>query len=95
MHTYVYRSSKKDGLYLYLPKPIDECEIPDAVLLQMGEPELALSFLLNKERKLNQEDPATVLSNLQSQGFHIQMPHDIEDQITAIAQQAITPKPDS
>ena len=88
MHTYVYRSTKKDGLYLYLPSTIDKCELPDAVLKQMGEPELALSFMLTANRKLGQENPATVLSNLQSQGFHIQMPHDIEGQIAAIAQQA-------
>ena len=88
MHTYVYRSTKKDGLYLYLPNTIDKCELPDAVLKQMGEPELALSFMLTANRKLGQEDPATVLSNLKSQGFHIQMPHDIEGQIAAIARQA-------
>ncbi len=94
MHTYVYSSSKKDGLYLYLPKTIDQCELPDAVMQQMGEPTLALSFLLTADRKLSREDPATVISNLQSQGFHLQMPHDIEDQIVAIAEQAIKPKPD-
>ncbi len=94
MHTYVYRSSKKDGLYLYLPNTIDKCELPDAVSLQMGEPELALSFMLTSDRKLGQEDPATVISNIESQGFHIQMPRDIEDQIATIAQQATKNKPD-
>jgi len=64
MHTYVYRSSKKDGLYLYLPNTIDKCDIPAPVMQQMGEPELALSFMLTADRKLSQEDPTTVLSNL-------------------------------
>lgn len=94
MHTYVYRSSKKDGLYLYLPKTIDKCELPDAVAQQMGEPELALSFMLTSDRKLGQEDPATVISNIESRGFHIQMPRDIEDQIATIAHQAVKNKPD-
>lgn len=93
MHTYVYRSTKKDGLYLYLPNTIDKCELPDAVMQQMGEPELSLSFMLTADRKLGQEDPTTVISNLQSQGFHVQMPRDIEDQIAAISQQAFYNKP--
>ncbi len=93
MHTYVYRSSKKDGLYLYLPQTIDKCELPEAVLRQMGEPELALSFMLTASRKLGQENPATVKANLLSQGFHIQMPRDIEDQIAAITSQAVTREP--
>ncbi len=78
MQCFVYRSSVKEGLYVYLADKDGLEQLPQAVLKQLGEPELALELELTETRKLRIEDPKQVLANLRSQGFHVQMPRDIE-----------------
>ncbi|MGI9293379.1 MAG: YcgL domain-containing protein, partial [Pseudomonadales bacterium] len=56
------------------------------VLQQLGEPEFALEFQMSPTRKLSYEDPAEVIANLESQGFHLQMPNeDVEAILDRIA----------
>lgn len=74
MQCYVYRSPKKADTYLYLPNEADFSQVPAALMKVFGTPEFALVFELHPERRLAQEDPKQILSNLQSQGFHLQMP---------------------
>lgn len=81
MQCHVYRSSVKDGLYVYVPANTLVEDLPEPVQKQLGSPELALSFELTADRSLGQEDPAEVLRNLDTQGFHIQMPRDLETSI--------------
>lgn len=56
-------------------------KLPEPVIKQLGTAEFAMEFTLTADRKLGQEDAATVIANLESQGFHLQMPRDIEIQI--------------
>lgn len=88
MQCYIYRSSIKEGLYVYLASEDGLDQLPAPVLKQLGTPELSMSLELNPERKLGQEDAKVVLKNLETQGFHVQMPRDIEHQLAAIAQAA-------
>jgi len=78
MQCYVYRSSKKDGLYVYLADEEGLSQLPEPVLHQLGEPELAMSFDLAKRTSLGHENINDVRKNLKEQGFHIQMPKNIE-----------------
>ena len=55
---------------------------------QLGTPEFSMSLDLDADRKLVQEDANVVLENLESRGFHVQMPRDIEHQLEAIARTA-------
>lgn len=87
MQCFVYRSSVKDGLYVYLAKENGLNDLPEAVLRQLGEPELALTFDLHSERKLGSENPVEVLNNIEEQGFHLQMPKNLEPQIRALIDQ--------
>lgn len=85
MQCYIYRSSIKDGLYVYLADEDGLSNLPEPVLKQLGTPEFSMTLDLHPGRKLGKEDAMVVLANLKSQGFHIQMPRDIEDQLEAIA----------
>lgn len=78
MHCFVYRSSKKDGLYVYLAEEDGLDKLPEPVQKQMGEPEFAMALDLSKRASLGHEDITIVRKNLEDQGFHIQMPRDIE-----------------
>ena len=70
----VYRSVKKEYLYLFVPADEGMAGVPDELLAQFGEPEKALSFTLSQERDLAKEDPVQVLQNLLQQGYHLQLP---------------------
>ncbi len=85
MQCYIYRSSIKDGLYVYIADEDGLDKLPQPVLKQLGTPEFSMKLDLTPDRKLIQEDTKTVIESLKTQGFHIQMPRDIEDQLQAIA----------
>lgn len=74
MQCFVYRSTKKDGLYVYLAEKDRLDILPVELMTQMGMPELALTFELSPTRSLSTEDPAEVLDNLKTRGFHVQLP---------------------
>lgn len=78
MLCYVYRSSRKDNTYVYLPKQDDFSDIPDVLMKVFGEPEFALSFDLTADRKLALEDSKEVIANIDERGFHLQMPAENE-----------------
>lgn len=88
MQCYIYRSSIQEGLYVYLAKEDGLSSLPPAVLKQLGNPEFSMALDLHPHRKLGQEDVAIVLENLELNGFHVQMPRDIEDQLEVISRNA-------
>lgn len=89
MQCYVFRSSKKEGMYIYLPNKEQLESLPEPVKKQLGEPEFALEFELTPERKLGYENATDVIANLESQGFHLQMP---KDDVEAILDRIANPK---
>lgn len=78
MKCFVYKGNKKDGLYLYLAQEGDFSNIPSPLMQQLGKPELALTLELTESTTLNRENPTTVLHNLHTQGFHVQLPESVE-----------------
>lgn len=70
----VYKSPKKDEMYLYLPKRGDFSKVPEPLLAVFGTPVFVTLLNLTGERKLAREDTGKVLENLDGQGFHLQMP---------------------
>ena len=74
MLCYVYKGRRKEGAYLYLPREDDFADVPDTLLKSLGELSLTLSFELSIDRGLARADAATVLENIEQQGFHFQMP---------------------
>lgn len=82
MQCFVYRSSKIDGLYVYMTEENCLDQLPSPLIKQLGNAELALSFELLPDRPLTSEDPAEVISNLESVGFHVQMPPKVESLLT-------------
>ncbi|HEC74752.1 MAG TPA: YcgL domain-containing protein [Methylophaga aminisulfidivorans] len=75
MKSYIYKSQKKDELYIYITKKDDFTDVPQALYDSMGkEPIFVMELELSKNRPLAREDVDKVIENLNSQGFHIQMP---------------------
>jgi uncharacterized protein YcgL (UPF0745 family) len=75
MQTYIYKSSRKDELYIYLAQKDDFSQVPQALYDSMGkEPIFVMELELTPERSLAREDVTVVIANLEKQGFHVQMP---------------------
>ena len=75
MNAYIYKSRRKDELYLYLAKKDDFSDVPQALYDSMGkEPIFVMEVTLSSERKLARENVETVMKNLTEQGFHLQIP---------------------
>jgi uncharacterized protein YcgL (UPF0745 family) len=61
-------------MYLYIAREDDFTCVPQALLERFGKPVQVMEISLTEERKLAREDVKLVMSNLLSQGFHLQMP---------------------
>jgi len=70
----VYRSSKKEGMYLYVRRGTDLATLPEGLMKVFGLPGHALDLLLSAEKKLARADSATVMAQIREQGFYLQMP---------------------
>lgn len=70
----VYKSLQKENYYLYVNAEDGLSRVPEALQAQLGAMEKALSFELTPARKLARVDAAQVLANLQSEGYHLQLP---------------------
>lgn len=70
----VYKTSKKESLYLYVKRSEGLKRVPEDLLQKFAEPELALTFELKEGRKLAKEDTKLVIKHIEEQGYHLQMP---------------------
>jgi hypothetical protein len=70
----VFKSPKKQELYLYVPQTHGLNKLPKELLVMFGEPAHVIDFELTAERKLAREDSKKVLESLLSKGYFMQMP---------------------
>jgi len=70
----VYRSPRKEGMYLFLDRDCPLEDLPDGLLAGFGTPQLALTLVLTPERRLARVDAADVLSALDERGYYLQLP---------------------
>lgn len=70
----VYRSSRRQDMYLYVDAGADLAPVPEALLERFGKPVEALSLMLTADRRLARADAVRVLESIESDGFYLQMP---------------------
>jgi uncharacterized protein len=69
----IYKSTKKEGAYLYVEKRDDFSKVPAALMSMFGKP--VLSMMMNMEgKKLVRVDIEKVKSSLENEGFFLQLP---------------------
>jgi len=78
----IYRSERRDGLYLYLPRGADPVALPEPVRQHAGRLALAMQMDLSPLRKLARAEVSTVLADLSRQGFYLQLPPPEEGWLT-------------
>ncbi len=71
---WIYRSSRKEEMDLYLAREDDFDQVPAALMKGFGTPSLVIELALHPGRPLAREDVNLVINSLQQQGFHLQLP---------------------
>lgn len=74
MQCYIYKSLKKDELYLYLNKKDDFSDIPEPLFKSFGQLQFVMELELTPERTLAREDVNKVIASLDNKGFFVQLP---------------------
>ncbi len=69
----IYKSKKKDGAYLYVPKKDDFSQVPDALMEMFGTPFFVMVIKM-EGRTLAQVDIEKVKVSISEQGFFLQLP---------------------
>ncbi|MBB2495103.1 YcgL domain-containing protein [Aquipseudomonas ullengensis] len=85
----IYRSPRKNEMYLYVLKSDELKRVPEALLAAFGAPQLAFSLVLTPEKPLAREDIHKVLENLENQGYHLQMPPPEDDYIEHLPEELL------
>ena len=83
----IYRSPRKDEMYLYVIKQDGLTRVPEKLQEMFGKPVHVSTLLITPERKLARADVDKVINALQDQGYYLQMPPVVDDEMRAIAAQ--------
>lgn len=75
----IYKSSKKDELYIYVDRSQGLKNVPEALLSQFGTPLHVSDMILTPDRKLARAEASRVLEQIDEQGFYLQLPPAKED----------------
>ena len=70
----IYKSSKKDEMYLYVDKREGLERVPDVLLESFGKPVEVMTLLIAAGKKLARVDADKVLEEIEGKGFYLQMP---------------------
>lgn len=70
----IYRSTRKEGMYLYVEKKDALTKAPDALMALFGRGELAMTMLLTPDKSLARVNAKDVLAAIAKQGYFLQMP---------------------
>jgi uncharacterized protein YcgL (UPF0745 family) len=74
MLCFIYKSLKKEHLYLYVDKKDDFSKVPEALFNSFGKMDFVMELELMPERKLAKEDAEKVLDSLSGRGYFVQLP---------------------
>lgn len=80
MYCSIYKSSKKDEMYLYVVRPAENDQadplavVPDVMRQAFGRATFVMDLELSESRKLARVNVLHVIDSLQTRGFFIQVP---------------------
>ena len=75
----IYRSSRKDEMYLYVDKRDALKKVPDTLMDMFGKAQHIMDMPLTAERQLARVEIDKVLEGIRDKGYYLQMPPPRED----------------
>ncbi|MGQ4877470.1 YcgL domain-containing protein [Billgrantia sp. LNSP4103-1] len=70
----IYRSPRKDEMYLYVDKRQGLADVPAALLERFGKPAPIMTLVLTPEKPLARAKASDVMAAIRDKGFYLQMP---------------------
>jgi uncharacterized protein YcgL (UPF0745 family) len=70
----VFKSPRKQEMYLFVEKSRGLEQVPEALLASFGEPEERMVLVLTPDKKLARANTAEVLDEIVNRGFYLQLP---------------------
>lgn len=81
----VLRSTRREGMYLYVERGAGMDRVPEALRALFGPPQPAMDLLLTPQRKLARASATEVLAAIREQGFYLQLPPQADEEMRALA----------
>jgi uncharacterized protein YcgL (UPF0745 family) len=78
---WIYKSSRKEEMYLYLDKEDAYEDLPDMLKQHFGKAVFVMQLELSPERPLARADVTAVMAALDEQGYYLQMPPKLEPEM--------------
>ncbi|KAA9129796.1 YcgL domain-containing protein [Marinihelvus fidelis] len=70
----VFKSTRRDYTYLYLRDDLELEDIPEELRQLLGDTAEIMTLELSADRPLAQENVESVIANLETEGYHLQLP---------------------
>lgn len=70
----VFKSPRKEEMYLYVDKRQGLAEVPEALLERFGRPLPAMTLILTPERRLGRATAEDVMVAIRDKGYYLQLP---------------------
>lgn len=70
----IFKSARKEEMYLYVDKRQGLGEVPEALLEHFGTPISAMTLILTPEKRLGRARAADVMAAIRDKGYYLQMP---------------------
>jgi hypothetical protein len=75
----VFRSSRVDGMYLFVDAGERLDRVPSALLTRFGRPVEVMTLELDAARTLARANAVDVLTAIAERGFHLQLPPTVDE----------------
>ena len=82
----IFKSPRKEEMYLYVDKKQGLTEVPAALLERFGKPVHLMDMPLTEKRTLARANVQDVLDSLRQKGFYLQMPPPTENYMKEIVE---------
>lgn len=86
----IYKSKKKEGMFLFVRKEKALREVPEALLELFGQEKLFTHMILDEQKKLARVDASKVISEITGKGYYLQMPEEIPEYRKALAKDGLS-----
>lgn len=84
MYCSIYKSTKKEGSYLYIKEKDDFKDVPESLMSVFGKPHFLMMINLEKRKTLAQVDIEKVRTSLLTVGFFLQLPPSLDSTLSHI-----------
>jgi uncharacterized protein YcgL (UPF0745 family) len=82
----IYRCANKEGMYVYVDKDDGIDNLPEGLKKRTGRLDKAMTLIIEPGKKLARAKSEDVIIAIENQGFYLQMPPSLNDDMQGISE---------